>query len=134
MDSIVGVKSSKFTKVKVAKLIFSLIFMAACGIFFALKLQDKFPDKVWLGYTLMGVACFFGLMGFLMFCTSFKRKFSLIIFTRDISEFANFHSAMGKKEAQQYVQVIEATPGKEFSAFVKEIGSVIIDVQNGIYG
>jgi|GEM_PF-6542270 len=133
IDSITGVKSCKFTQFKALKFIFGLIFMGICGTAFALKLPQMFADKLWLAYLLMGLGGLFGLIGFIMVCTSFKKKFALNIFTRDMIEFATFHSAMGKREAQNYVQVIEAVPGKEFNDFTKEIGSLLLDIKNGLY-
>ena len=133
VDSVKAIRCCKFTQFKGVKFIFGLIFLAALVACVLLKLPNMFPDKLWLAYLILGVAGVLGLIGFIMICTSFKKRFAINIFTQDLTEFASFHSSLKKKEEPMFVNVIEAKPGKEYAEFTKEIGALLIDIQNGVY-
>ena len=122
-------RSCKYTQFKAFKFIFGLIFMGACAAAFVLK----FDIPLWAKYTIMGVGALLGILGLLMVCTSIKRKFSVSVFTRDLTEIVTCHSSLNKREAQNFVQVIEGVPGKEFAAFTKEAGALLLDIKSGLY-
>ena len=132
-DSVKGIRSCKYLQFKAVKFIFGLIFIAALVVAIMLKLPEKFDGRAWLAYLLLGIAGVIGLIGLIMVFTSFKKRFAINIFTRDFTEFVSYHSHLGKREAQMFVQILDGKPGKDFKRFIHEIGALLIDIQNGLY-
>ena len=133
VDSIKGIRSCKYLQFKAVKFIFGLIFVAALVACIMLKLPQRFEGRTWLAYLILGAAGVIGLIGAIMVFTSFKKRFAINVFTRDFTEFISFHSHLGKREAQMFVQVLDGKPGRDFKRFTQEIGALLIDVQNGLY-
>lgn len=135
IEKVSGVSSSMHNEIKIAKLIFGVIFIGICLGLCLFDFNKVIPENFkWAIYLLMAVGGVFGLIGLLMVCTSFKRKFALSIFTEGLSPIISISSKRRKAEGNLIGSIEIAKRGKDFAKFTGEIGALIIhikDAQNG---
>lgn len=130
IENVGGVASSFHTEVKVAKLIFGILFIGICLFTCLFDFKTVIHDKMWAIYTIMGVGGVLGLIGILMVCFSFKKKFFLNVFGEGLTPVISLSSS--KKEASNslYGIAVNGKRGKDFVKFTGEIGALLLKIKD----
>lgn len=136
ITKVAGISTGKFSRVRVIKLILSILFMAVCaGVFVAFMLPQfladwsVFEDMAWLKYVFFGLGGVLGFAGFLMFCTSFSRRFVLSIFTEGVEQGFSIRSGVAKDDVSVYQPIAFGNPGKDYRRFRSEVGARLAEIR-----
>ena len=131
VEDVTSIKSKKYTKFSVVKVIFSLLFVLICaGVFVYNFAFGGFLELVqfdWAVYCILAGGALFGLIGLIMLFKSKKRHFGLSIYVKGEDMFAEFGTV--SKKSKVISSIVRTAPGKDFDKFRREIGALLIKIR-----
>lgn len=130
IENVGGVASSFHTEVKVVKLIFGILFIGICLFACLFDFKTVIHNKMWAIYTIMSVGGVFGLIGILMVCFSFKKKFFLNIFGEGLTPVVSLSSTKREASNSLYGIAVNGQKGKDFAKFTGEIGALLLKIKD----
>ena len=139
IEAVAGVSTGRSRRVKVLKLIFSLLFMAGGAalfvVFFLPNLLGNWPvfeDMAWLRYVFYGVGGLLAFIGFLMFCTSFSSRFVFTILTVGVQQTISVRSSVSRKDMDVYQPLTFGKKGKDYKKFCANFGARLAEIRKAL--
>lgn len=139
IESVAGVSTGKYTQVKGVKLFFSLVFMAICAalvvVFTLPNLLGNwavFEDMAWLRYVFYAVGGIFGFIGFLMFCTCFRKRFLFTVLSDGLQQTFSIRSSLKKTDVDVFQPITFGGPGRDYKRFCSEFGSRLAQIKQAL--
>jgi len=149
IQNVAGISTGKYSRLKVFKFLLGLAFIVVCiasillalpnvlakiSPDFAATMSGVYEDMGWIRYILFVVGGILGLVGLIMACTSGVHRFVLTVFTEGVEQAFSVRSGVNKGDYNVYQPIAFGAPGKDYKAFISQVGSRLIEIKRAKSG